>query len=1328
MKPSHFQLLLIAAGIVASALLGVFFYREAFPEYRIYQDDYIALEQFRSSYTNEPPPPFKVGVKQIVIEKENKGPAEIDRCISCHVALQIEDFSPTKIAKDLNGNVIYDALGFPTKIENPNYIWSKLNEKIKELKDPSHSSPANLKLAEKYEALKKAKVGEYEYNVEKVLQMHPLIGRETRPFEFHPIEEYGCTSCHGGNGRGLVTDRAHGPVFDEQYEPEFQGYKPQFLEIEPKNDPAFSRVFNEKPGHRLLFQTSPIYVGALIQAKCMQCHQDSQSTLKGASDSANRVLMRNEREFSTVEEALEQEKQAVISMVELKLSLERDGYQKTFDRLEKAKKDVTLLPKQRNKLASQAQFLKGIKPGLALQEVDRILLSSFGSIELVNDFARTFNPSKDVESLDNFIQSNEGNPQAKGSIFEKIETLQLNQALVRHVQDLKQSFQTAVDDPQNMNEIQTDIDRLTGDFHRGKNLFLSQACYACHRIADFTRGGVGPELTLAGQTYPWYLKQKISFPQFDLHNSTMPNYRMDHDELERLVAFLLAQNGPGKSQSDLSYKTKVLEWEAGKKQPWEEQVTPSQIHDVRYGMTVFATEGCAACHRLQGYESNIGFAIEQKSHFFDDLYKEKQWFRELFPEFIRGSDIVRTLETKAREINDRIADNVRENSILEEIERQHPGTIESFYTNFKFAARAHNHLYKERIKHEKDEKERALASQELKAWKSLVRRVLMMYIQEYGLGRMICPRPNWSGVYRSDQWLMEHFRNPTAHVPRSIMPVFPFDDTKFYALTYMLDVLAQTNNHQDRLIWKKDGFNPEVAFQKYCSQCHGEHLFGNGPIAEWIYPIPKNLRRADFLRNLTKENAIQSIMHGVKGTPMPPWGELGDDKPIENRDPILTQHEIELLVDWLFSSLPGGTVIRDAQDIPKWQYTPEDVLRELKNEGGQLKGIESDSLSHLNPSEVMNCLVSLKPMVVAAAPSKDAYQVEDVFDIVNEPIGDSEHTSYYIKKRFYTSANLAEGKRLFYENCAPCHGKEADGSGLRAEAMHDAKPRMLINLDWLQTRDDLRLLRSIKYGVPGTSMTPWGDQTSSLQRLQLVMFIRSLTQPQEERSFLTKVIYRVFDNAEFLVERARIDEYSKLAEMQKEYQRTRREREGLDQKVLKGEISAESVLNTYQKELDLGAKLQQSEKADELYQELRKKIKLEKDLYLASGLGFMGLGFSSASMELYLEMIRLNENRYQIKDHKLVWNSSFNESKFEQLKGQILILLEQQEKEEERQKTILEGRVYSSELAKALSEAGTRLNSILNQRSRFLSNLTEAQHLRQEQYALLNAINEPKGQ
>ncbi len=75
------------------------------------------------------------------------------------------------------------------------------------------------------------------------------------------------------------------------------------------------------------------------------------------------------------------------------------------------------------------------------------------------------------------------------------------------------------------------------------------------------------------------------------------------------------------------------------------------------------------------------------------------------------------------------------------------------------------------------------------------------------------------------------------------------------------------------------------------------------------YPIPKNLSSAEFLRNLTKENATMSIHHGIKGTPMPPWGEVGEDKPsqikaMSNGKPIFTESEIQL-VEWLFSLRKG---------------------------------------------------------------------------------------------------------------------------------------------------------------------------------------------------------------------------------------------------------------------------------------------------------------------------------------------------------------------------------------------------------------------------------------
>ncbi len=521
-----YQIALIFVGMLVAALFFVFLYREIYPEYKIYQEDYLALEKFRSTYTGQPVAPFSIGVKQIVLEREDKGPPVINRCVSCHVALEIPAFSPTKVVKDS-----YDERGYPVLVRNEEYIWGKLDQAIADLRDEKVN--ANLKQqgeenrvkqrleqADRYEALKTAEVDGHVYDVKKVLSMHPLMGKETRPFEFHPVEEYGCVSCHNGNGNGLVTDKAHGPVFDGEYEVEFVGEVPRFLETDLANDPRFSHVFNGKPGHELLFQTTPIYVGALIQAKCVQCHQTSQD-----------------------------------------------------------------------------QVDRGIASGL---------------------------------------------------------------------DPLKQQA----------------VNELTKGYQHGRELFIEQACYACHKVAALARGGVGPELTNEGSSYPWYVKQKITWPQSDLKTSTMPNMSIDHEELEDLVTYVLAQKGSNKAVGEIPYKAAVQAWDGGRKLPWEKPITPAQIYDLRYSMTVFATEGCAACHRLRGFDSNVGYAIEKDKPSFEQLHQTHEWFQKLFSEMIVGSSIVSTIDEHRKEIDEKIVDNVRQDAILEAIEKTHPDVLESFYFLF----------------------------------------------------------------------------------------------------------------------------------------------------------------------------------------------------------------------------------------------------------------------------------------------------------------------------------------------------------------------------------------------------------------------------------------------------------------------------------------------------------------------------------------------------------------------------------------------------------------------------------------------------------------------
>lgn len=1378
-----YQTVLILAGILVTALFGVFLYREIFPEYKIYQEAYVALEEFRSTYTHQAPPDFKYGVKQIVIERDDRGPPVIDRCTSCHVALQIPYFSPTTVAKDINGQIIRNENGQPILVPNEDYIWGKLDGKIAEWRDESINAQLKregkedevqerLKLAQQYESLKTVDVDDHVYDMTKVLAAHPLIGKETRPFEFHPIEEYGCTSCHNGNGRGLVTDRAHGPVFDDQYETEFRGPLPQFTEPDPANDPRFSRVFNAKPSDRLLFQTQPLFVGSLIQAKCMQCHQTTQDQIEHALTNASDVLKKHQNQFQQLVAAFESDKQTLVDTLELKHVLEQEGYESAVHQLKAKQQDDSLTSEELSKWISRLNFVEKAAgessqnssqaQQLALDHINRQLKVLLGSQSLANALQEVYGrigPS----AIGAFLKEHQKDPDAKGTLFIKGEAIDYEQDIMRHLRDNEESFHTAVQDQSVISNLSADIDVLTQGYQKGRELYISQACYACHRIAGFARGGVGPELTRSGDSYPWFVKESIVWPQADLKTSTMPNMRLDHEELENLMTFLLAQKGQTQAMSQTDYRADLQTWEGGRKLSFEKPISPAQMYDIRYGMTVFATEGCASCHRLQGFDSDVGYRIEKQNPSFDQFYAQEQWFRKLFPETVRiglyddvlpGSEIVSAIERYAKEIDERIVHGVRQNTVLEEIEKNHPGAIEGLYSNFKFAARSKNHHYEQLAKQEKDPEKIKQIEMEHQAWQDRVHRVLMMYIQEYGLGRLIGPHLNWSGIFRSDQWLMEHFWSPTVHVPYSIMPVMPFDNTKFYALTNMLNRLGIVNRNRVRQIWEHRGFNPKEAFDIHCAQCHGILLDGHGPISEWIYPIPKRLNNSDFLRQLTKERAMNSIMHGVKGTPMPPWGEVAQDKLPEiqkavHDQPVLSQSEIAYLVDWLFSSLPGAEVIRESEDVLKWQYTPEDVLQELKLEGGELQQLPDSAIqlekehqklpekpraeenrSSIEPqlsfllSAGEGLYASISPEIYPVAKPKETREektVGEVFDIIPNPEG-PDPERYYIKKKYYTPYNLQEGQKFFLLNCASCHGTEADGKGPKAVAMQESKPRMLTNLDWIQSRDDLRLLRSIKYGVPGTAMTPWGDQTNSIQRLQLVMFIRTLSQQQDRKRQIDDVLYKAFDRPQLVVDRMRIEESGLLDRYREQEQQLRVDQLNMEEMVKEGRMAPAEVVKLYAVGLSFSQKIEMAKHRDQSLINLKNLIKKERDLYQILGTDLINKNVSDELIARYLQLLDLHAAQYQVEQSQLTITmpkSWLHE--LEQIEASMVHEVNQKLEELKQQQDIIKGRMQSPHQKELLATNQGDQLSYQKLKGRIASSIEDALHLIQQQQKILDS-------
>ncbi len=1335
-RGQFYQLSLIVLFIVATVLYGAFFMREVNPEYRQFQQTYETLEEFRSEITREPPAPFRRGVKQLVLVQEDNGPEVIDRCTTCHVALEFSHFSPTKIAEDVNGNVILDSEGIPVKVANENYVWGLVDEKIAELRDDSviaqlESQGDSSQIAERLseaqtlESLKVGHVGHNEVDMTQVLAMHPLMGKETRPFEFHPIEEYGCTSCHGGNGRALTVEKAHGPVFDGQYHEAYEGPRPEFLELDPDNDPMFSRVFNHKPGHGLLFQTTPIMVGGLIQSNCVQCHLNASKRVENTVGTVEQFVQQSGMRRKNVGQSLTQEITAVASLIDMRRQLSQAGFDALVKELDARTKDYKLPAEQRKNAEGQIAYLQGITKGLqghdrqkvAEAAIEAELIESLGS-----EAAIAFVEAKimqDPAAFEKELLTSAKEPTGfSGRLLDKANAFRKTAALSKETSKVNRALQDTVS-LELTEAISSDVDNMLSVYQLGKELYFAQACYACHRISGLARGGVGPELTTEGLYYPWFIKESIVWPQADLHTSTMPNFHLDHEELEALTTYLLSLKGKPKAVSDIEHQVAIKAWEEGRKLPYEAPVEPTQIHDLHYGMTVFATEGCAACHRLKGFQSNVGFAIERNGEpSFDKLYKEQRWFEELIPENISGSELVSIIDSNAEEIDRRIVNGIREGAILEELEQTNPGILESYYSPFKYAFRAKN---------------AALASAEngselLEEYQERVQRVLMMYVQEYGLGRLVGPRISWSGIYRSDQWLIEHFYNPSAHAARSIMPVFPFDETKFQALTYTLDMLAKQNTHKVRQIWDTQGFNPELAFDIHCSQCHGNFREGNGPVAQWLYPIPKSLRNAGFLRGLTKDRVHESIVHGVRGGPMPPWGELASDKPFVNDTPVLTDNEVSQLVDWLFLTLPKGGGIGGEDDPRKWQYRPEDVLEELQNAGDVLK----NGVSALQQQDELELLLSVIPSgsefyadlepKVAVSASPTGQGVEDIFDIRNNPIPGVERKAYYVKKEFYTPQNLAEGEAFFVENCAICHGKEGAGTGLRAATMIEAKPRMLTNLDWLETRDDLRLLQSIKYGVVGTAMTPWGDFTSSLQRLQLVMYIRSLSREGVLRDHIQETLYSTFDKAITVVRELQIPQYEIMEKLEKQVEAARNEKRDLSDRIATEPNLAQQAVEVYQRELALEEKLQRQQSINEALDTLIREIRREKSVYDALGAGMLTSLGDDPLLDDCLSVIQASSNRYSIRDNTLTVDTpeqdplrQGNECVISKLGSKIEAL------EEERQR--LQGRIPSAERTELLAEVEYRLKGYRDFQNQLVASLEEARRSHQLQKELVARAN-----
>ncbi len=137
-------------------------------------------------------------------------------------------------------------------------------------------------------------------------------------------------------------------------------------------------------------------------------------------------------------------------------------------------------------------------------------------------------------------------------------------------------------------------------------------------------------------------------------------------------------------------------------------------------------------------------------------------------------------------------------------------------------------------------------------------------------GGQIGPELTWSLRARGRTYIKEHILNSRSHVADSIMPSFKdYNDAELESLVAYLSTFD----------YKADSDDGAKLYDTYCLSCHGENLDGKGAVSTMLDPLPRAFRY-QFVESY-ETRFKESIRNGIKGTAMPMWKNVLDDKEID---------------------------------------------------------------------------------------------------------------------------------------------------------------------------------------------------------------------------------------------------------------------------------------------------------------------------------------------------------------------------------------------------------------------------------------------------------------
>jgi mono/diheme cytochrome c family protein len=415
------------------------------------------------------------------------------------------------------------------------------------------------------------------------------------------------------------------------------------------------------------------------------------------------------------------------------------------------------------------------------------------------------------------------------------------------------------------------------------------------------------------------------------------------------------------------------------------------------------------------------------------------------------------------------------------------------------------------------------------------------------------PDLSYLGRKRSEEWEIEHLKNPRELSPLSIMPNFyflPDDDLKAIAeylfalgdrvaqarmilppeeyaaaqdpLSYPPTALATDGSDQGWATWTAAGLQEgKELYVQFCLTCHGCAGNGLGTYGGTMSVTPADFKQEPF-RSMPDEQWFWHVSEGLPGTLMPVWkASLSDDqrwkviryvqdtfaRPVM-RDPAegdptgpyagLT-NPVPLTVD---ATNDGKTIF-----IRECMYCHGDAGR---GSGPYREGIQPGPPdfgdgSYGDKTDADYYWRISEGLPWSAMPVwKLQYSEEDRWKLVHYVMTEFTQTEakpvvnelqvrlpdVYLEQTMPESASFERGKELFLTTCAHCHGLAGDGTGWDGAYLNPT-PADLRTLAGviMQPNAEGLHLITVTFGIKNTAMPVWGEFLPVEQRWDALKFV-----------------------------------------------------------------------------------------------------------------------------------------------------------------------------------------------------------------------------------------------